>query len=100
MYVKTVEEVRDGTWQGGQSLWWSMADGVVDIAPMGSMVPDDVKSMVEAKRAELKGGTDNIFAGPVKNQAGEVVIPEGTKAEDGQLLSMDWFVEGVVGTTK
>ena len=99
MYVKTIEEVRNGTWKGDQAMWWSMQDGVVDIAPMGSMVPDDVKSMVNAKKAELMAGNDTVFAGPVKNQAGEVAIAEGTTPDDGALLGMDWFVEGVVGTT-
>jgi basic membrane protein A len=66
---------------------------------MGSMVPDDVKSMVNAKKAELMAGNDTVFAGPVKNQAGEVVIAAGTSPDDGALLGMDWFVEGVVGTT-
>ncbi|XXJ19800.1 BMP family ABC transporter substrate-binding protein [Desulfovibrio caledoniensis] len=99
MYVKTIEEVRNGTWKGDQSMWWSMQDGVVDIAPMGSMVPDDVKSMVNAKKAELMAGNDTVFTGPLKNQAGEVVIAEGTTPDDGALLGMDWFVEGVVGTT-
>lgn len=100
MYVKTVEAVRDGSWKGDESLWWSMQDGVVDIAPMGPMVPEDVKSSVNAKKAELQAGNDTIFAGPVKNQAGEVVIAEGASATDGELLGMDWFVEGVVGTVK
>jgi len=100
VYVKTVEQVRDGSWKGDRSLWWSMEDGVVDIAPMGPMVPEDVKSTVNAARAELKAGNDTIFAGPVKNQKGEVVIAEGTTPNDGELLGMNWFVEGVVGTVK
>ncbi|MDC0335391.1 BMP family ABC transporter substrate-binding protein [Pseudodesulfovibrio sp.] len=100
MYVKTVEQVRDGSWKGDQSLWWSMQDGVVDIAPMGPMVPEDVKAKVMAKKAELSAGNDTIFAGPIKNQKGEVVIADGTTAPDGDLLGMTWFVEGVVGTTE
>ena len=97
VYVKTVEQVRDGSWQGDQSVWWSMQDGVVDIAPMGPMVPEDVKNVVNAKRAELMAGKDSIFTGPVKNQTGEVVIAEGVVPADGDLLGMNWFVEGVVG---
>ena len=100
MYVNTVEAVRNGTHKGDQALWWSMADGVVDIAPMGPMVPEDVKAKVLAKPDELKSGQDMIFAGPIKNQKGEVVIAEGTVAPDGDLLGMTWFVEGVVGTTE
>ncbi|SOB57150.1 Purine-binding protein BAB2_0673 [Pseudodesulfovibrio profundus] len=99
-YIKTVEAVKNGTWQGNQSMWWSMADGVVDIAPMGPMVPEDVKTKVLAAKAELVAGNDTIFAGPIKNQKGEVAIPEGTVAADGDLLGMTWFVEGVVGTTE
>ncbi len=100
MYLKTVEQVRDGSWQGNQSKWWSMQDGVVDIAPMGPMVPEDVKATVNARKAELQAGKDTIFAGPVKNQKGEVIIAEGATPADGDLLGMTWFVEGVVGTTE
>ncbi|ADU62444.1 MAG: BMP family ABC transporter substrate-binding protein [Pseudodesulfovibrio sp.] len=100
MYVKTVEQVRDGSWQGDQSMWWSMQDGVVDIAPMGPMVPEDVKASVMAKRDEMVDGTDTVFAGPIKNQNGEVVVAEGTVMADGDLLGMTWFVEGVVGSAE
>lgn len=100
VYTKVVEQVKNGTWKGNEALWWSMADGVVDIAPMGPMVPEDVKANVNAAKAELVAGNDTIFAGPIKNQKGEVVIPEGTTAPDGDLLGMTWFVEGVVGTTE
>jgi len=100
MFVKTVEEVRDGTWKGDQALWWSMQDGVVDIAPMGPMVPEDVKANVMAKRAELMNGNDICFVGPIKDQNGEIKVAEGEKATDEQLHDMMWFVEGVVGTVK
>jgi len=99
-YVKTMEQVKNGTWNGNQSNWWSMADGVVDIAPMGPMVPEDVKAKVNAHKANLAAGQDTIFAGPIKNQKGEVVVAEGTTVPDGDLLGMTWFVEGVVGTTE
>jgi len=100
MYVKTVEQVRDGTWKGNESLWWSMQDGVVDIAPMGPMVPEDVKIVVEASKAELMKGNDICFVGPIKDQNGEIKIAEAEKATDAQLHDMMWFVEGVVGTVK
>ena len=99
-YVKMVEDVRDGTWKGDQSYWWSIKDGAVDIAPMGPMVPEDVKAMVNAHRDELLAGKDTIFKGPIKNQKGEVVIAEGVIPPDTDLLGMTWFVEGVVGTTE
>ncbi|BDQ36408.1 BMP family ABC transporter substrate-binding protein [Pseudodesulfovibrio nedwellii] len=100
VYTKTVEQVRDGSWKGDESIWWSMEDGVVDIAPMGPMVPEDVKSAVMAKRAELVKGNDICFVGPIKDQSGTIKIADGEKATDAQLHDMMWFVEGVVGTVK
>ncbi len=100
VYVKTVEAVKNGTWKGNQSIWWSMADDVVDITPMGAMVSEDIKAKVMEKKAELKAGKDMIFVGPIKNQKGEVVVAEGAVIPDGDLLGMNWFVEGVVGTTE
>ncbi|WP_147821322.1 BMP family ABC transporter substrate-binding protein [Salidesulfovibrio onnuriiensis] len=100
LYVETVKEVRDGTWKGDQALWWGMDKGIVDLAPYGDMVPEDVRKLVEAKKAEIVSGKDMVFAGPIKNQKGEVAIPEGQSASDEQMLGMTWFVEGVVGTTE
>ena len=38
-----------------------------------------------------------IFTGPIKDQAGEVKVPEGQAMTAEELLSMNWFVEGVEG---
>jgi basic membrane protein A len=40
----------------------------------------------------------DVFWGPIKDQSGQVRIAVGEKAADSVLLSMNWFVEGVVGT--
>ena len=49
-YTKIVKAVQDGTWTNEQYIG-SMSDGMVDIAPLGPKVPDDVKKIVEdAKR--------------------------------------------------
>ncbi len=97
-YEQVVTAVKDGTWKGGESLWMGMDQGIVDIAPFGPMVPDEVKAMVEEAKAKIVAGQDTVFMGPIKNQAGEVVVPEGEIPSDGDLLGMSWFVEGVVGT--
>jgi len=42
-----------------------------------------------------------VYKGPLKDNTGKVVIPEGTehKQTDLALESMDYLVEGVVGKT-
>ncbi|MBI9110510.1 BMP family ABC transporter substrate-binding protein [Maridesulfovibrio ferrireducens] len=100
LFTNVVEQVRDGVWQGNESLWWGMDQGVVDIAPFGSMVPQNVQDKVNAAKAEIVAGNNAIFVGPLKNQAGKVIIPAGQTLDDPKLLGMSWFVEGVVGNTE
>ncbi len=96
-YTQTVEQVRDGTWKSA-SVWWGMKEGMVDLAPFGAMVPEDVRARVNAKKAAIIDGSAPLFAGPVKDQGGNVQVPEGKVATDEELLNMKYFVQGVVGT--
>ncbi|EGJ49602.1 BMP family ABC transporter substrate-binding protein [Desulfocurvibacter africanus] len=98
-YKDQVEKKLNGTWKP-ESLWWGMETGIVDIAPFGPMVPEEVKAQVETAKQQIIAKELVVFAGPVKNQKGEVVIPEGQTATDEQLLGMNWFVQGVVGSTE
>ncbi|OEU68192.1 MAG: BMP family ABC transporter substrate-binding protein [Desulfovibrio sp. S3730MH75] len=100
LFTNVVEQVRDGVWAGNESLWWGMDQGVVDISPFGAMVPKAVQDKVLAAKKEIKAGNNAIFVGPIKDQAGKVVVPAGQTMEDGKLLGMSWFVEGVVGNTE
>jgi basic membrane protein A len=77
-----------------------MEEGIVDLAPYGPMVPQDVRDKVEDARRKIVSGQFKVFAGPVKDQKGEVKVPEGAVAGDEQLLGMTWFVEGVIGSTE
>ena len=95
-YIDTAEAVLDGTWEPDQ-YYGNMADGLVGLAEFGSAVPSDVQEQVEARRAEIVDGSFAPFTGPISNQAGEVVIPEGETAPLEDLLAMDYFVDGVVG---
>ncbi len=96
IYRKVADEVHNGTWTSYQ-YWGGLEDGVVGLAPYGEMVPEDVRAMVEAKKAEIVGGWD-VFTGPIKNQAGEELVPDGETMSDGDMLGMNFLVEGVVGS--
>jgi basic membrane protein A len=98
-YVKKVEEVRNGTWKTG-SEWPGLDQGIVDLAPFGPMVPQDVQDKVNGLKKEIAAGTKKVFVGPIADQDGNVKFADGVAATDPELLSMNWFVKGVVGTTK
>jgi basic membrane protein A len=96
-YVKTVKAVQAGTWKS-QSSWPGLKEGIVDISPFGPMVPDAVRQKVETEKAAFLQGQDPVFAGPVRDQKGDIKIPAGSSPTDKELLGMTWFVEGVIGT--
>ena len=98
-YIDTVQKVQDGTWEPTQ-YWGGWQDGLVDLAPLGPMVPEDVAAMAETEIEQFKSGEKTIytiFTGPINDQTGQERVPAGTAMTDEELLSMDWFVEGVEG---
>jgi basic membrane protein A len=97
IYRKVVDEVHDGTWTSYQ-YWGGLEDGVVGLAPYSDLVPEDVREMIEAKKAEIVAGGWDVFTGPINNAAGEEWVPAGETMSDGDMLGMTDLVEGVVGT--
>ncbi len=98
-YVENVEKVMKGTWKP-EAAWPGMETGIIDLAPFGPMVPKEVKEIVMAEKIAIKDGKTHVFVGPIADQKGTVKIAKGVAATDGELLGMDWFVKGIIGTTK
>lgn len=96
-YVDTVQSVIDGTWESDQ-YYGDMADGLVTLAEVSDTVPEDVRAEIDDVKAQIIDGGFAPFTGPVSDQSGDVRIEDGEVPELGELLSMDWFVEGVVGS--
>ncbi|CAB3391376.1 BMP family ABC transporter substrate-binding protein [Kyrpidia spormannii] len=96
-YVKVVKEVMDGTWKSGQYLG-GLKDGMVGLAPFGKNVPQDVQNLVGKDKAEITAGKLDPFQGPIYDASGKLQVPAGSKLTDQQILSMNWFVQGVEGT--
>ena len=98
-YIDVVQQVMDGTWETSQ-YWGGMQDGVVALAPIADFVPEDIRAAAAEEVARFESGEETIFtifSGPLSDQSGEVRVPEGEAMTAEELLSMDWFVEGVEG---
>jgi len=65
-YIERVKAVMDGTWES-KDVWDGIKPGMVEMAPYGDAVPQDVR-----------------------DKEGEVI-------PDGDLAKMNWYVEGVEG---
>ncbi len=96
-YTKTIKEVFDGTWKS-ESFWGGLETGIVDIAPMTDLVSPQTQRLVKAMKEALENHTFHVFDGPIYDQKGRIAIPAGRTASDKDLLSMNWFVQGVIGS--
>jgi basic membrane protein A len=96
-YIDRVQAVIDGTWETGQ-YWGNMNDGIVYLDDMTSLVSGAAVAQVDTAETAIKSGSLVIFAGELKDQSGTVRVQEGSVMTDEALLSMDWFVDNVVGT--
>ena len=68
------------------------------ITAFGPMVPEETKKLVADAKKKIVDGSWDVFWGPVKDQTGAVKIAAGQKMSDADMLSFNWFVEGVEGT--
>jgi basic membrane protein A and related proteins len=79
-----------------------LKEGVVKNSPYGAAVTAAAKADADATLKKLMDGSMVIYTGPIKDNTGKEVIPAGKSyaQTDIWLESMNWMVEGVVGSTK
>ena len=95
-YAAIIEAVAGGTYAPG-AYWGGMDDGIVDLAPLADDVPSDVASQISDVAEQIREGEWDVFTGEIRDQDGNVMVAAGETMDDGPMLGMDWFVEGVVG---
>ncbi len=96
-YIARTQAVIDGSWESADT-WDGIGAGMVEFAEYSDVVPDDVKAAANVVREGIADGSLHPFQGPIKNQAGEVVVAEGETIEDKDLAGMNYYVEGVQGS--
>ena len=95
-YIDTVKKVMDGTWKP-QVVKWGLKEGVVVMAPLNSVVPAAAAKVFDEKRKAIIDGKLTPFQGPIKDQSGAIKVPAGSTMPLEELMSLNWYVEGVEG---
>ena len=95
-YIERTQAVMDGTWETKQT-WDGIGPGMVEIGEITDAVPTDVKEEALALKEAMANGEYHPFTGPLKKQDGSDWLAEGETADDGTLLGMNFFVEGLQG---
>lgn len=126
VYLNIVKEIQAGTWKPG-NVYLDADSGIVGL--YGFMegqtpqpgVPADVIPLVKAKLADMLAGKFtrfDIFKGPIKDNTGKIIVPDGVSLTQEDLegidagtikafnltdrtactICMNWLVEGIQGT--
>jgi basic membrane protein A and related proteins len=93
-YIQRTKDALDGTWKSTDT-WGGLDSKMVVMAPYTNM-PDDVKKLAMDTEAAIKAGTLHPFKCPIVDQTGKTVeCKGGNHLDNGQILSMDFYVKGV-----
>jgi basic membrane protein A and related proteins len=95
-YIGRVKAVLAGTWKS-EDTWGGFKEGMIKMAPYNAAMPTEVKSEADAKIAAITAGSLKPFGGPIKDQAGKIIVAAGTSMSDSDILGMKWFADGVQG---
>ncbi|MCB1405480.1 MAG: BMP family ABC transporter substrate-binding protein, partial [Rhodobacteraceae bacterium] len=95
-YISRIQARLDGTW-AADNVWLGIADGEVALSPFSDRIPADVQAEANAMIAGITDGSFHPFTGPINRQDGTPWLAAGETAPDGDLLGMDFYVEGMTG---
>lgn len=96
-YVARAQAVQAGNWESTDT-WGGIASGMVQLAPFSERIPEAVRAEAQAAADAIAAGTLHPFTGPINRQDGTPWLAEGEVADDGTLLGMNFYVEGIEGT--
>lgn len=96
-YTESMKQVLDGTWKPANTLW-GMKEGMVVLTQLSPAVPAAVAKMFEEKKKAIISGKLIPFAGPIVDQSGVTRVPAGKEMPLNDLMSLNYYVQGVEGT--
>ncbi len=96
-YVQTVKQVQEGTW-APVSVWGGYPRGMIKLAPLNEIIPEALQNRIRTMESQLRERSLHPFAGPVVDQSGSIIVPEGKNMTDDELNKMNYYLQGVVST--
>ena len=102
-YARMLEEGKSVT--GGtipRRIGGTLKDRFCRLSPFGPAVTPEIRERVLSVQQEIIAGTRSIYVGPLRDNRGNLVVPEGktVSVQDPVLDGMNWLLEGIVGDVK
>ena len=97
-YIEEVRKVINGTWTGGRRTIGGVKENMIVLTPLNPSIPPDLVKLFNDRKQAVIDGKLNPFAGPIKDNSGVTKVAAGSTLTDQQLMTLDWYVEGVEGS--
>ena len=95
-YAKRIQAVMDGKWKV-EPIWGGAEMHMVRLSNISKDASKKVVDDINATYAKMEKQEFDVFTGPIVDNEGKVQIPEGKRADDKMLTTMNYFVKGVTG---
>ncbi|MCB1394610.1 MAG: BMP family ABC transporter substrate-binding protein [Rhodobacter sp.] len=95
-YIERIQQKLDGAW-AAENVWLGIPEGEVAFAPFNERIPAEVQAEANAMIEAIRTRSYHPFTGPLNKQDGSAWLAEGEVADDGTLLGMNFYVEGLTG---
>jgi basic membrane protein A and related proteins len=98
-YTQRAKAALAGSWKSGQ-VWGGIREGMIRVDSFGPRMPAKVVQEINAAQKAIGAGKLRPFSAgqqDVLDNEGKVLIARSTALTDGQILSMNQLVSGVVG---
>ncbi|MEM9050309.1 MAG: BMP family ABC transporter substrate-binding protein [Pseudomonadota bacterium] len=96
-YVARAQAVLDGTWES-MDTWGGIDSAMTEIGGFSEQIPFAVRKQAMDAAIAIAAGRLHAFTGPINKQDGTPWLAPGETASDGDLLGMNFYVEGLEGS--
>lgn len=109
-YRDQIQQVLDGTWKvstgwygyehkfdtAGNTVYAGGTGYVIGLDEYGDKVTQETRDLIAKVQKDMIDGKFDVFAGPIKDNKGNIKVADGAKMTDADMLSVDftWLVEG------
>ena len=95
-YAKKINQALENKWEN-KPVWMHLKEGAISLENISDKVPADVVKKMEEVKAKINSGEFHPFTGPIKTNEGKDAVKAGETLPDDKLVTMNYYVDGVVG---
>ena len=97
-YEKRVHDILAGNWNRSKAVnyWWGISSDIIDLI-VSNNLPTGIRTLVDVMRGEIFHERFHPFQGEIKRQDGTMIGEKDSVLSAEQIITMDWFVENIVG---